>query len=77
VKAALLCCQPFVKNLKSIGCEINPCDPCVANKVVQGKQPAVVWHVQEAAVKEIIGTQPLNLKACFLTMHTPSQHPPT
>jgi hypothetical protein len=34
MKAALLYYQRFVTDLKSIGFEINPYDPCVANKIV-------------------------------------------
>jgi hypothetical protein len=36
MKAALLYYQRFDTDLKSIGFEINPYDPCVANKVVKG-----------------------------------------
>jgi hypothetical protein len=53
MKPALLRCQRFVKDLKSIGFEINPCDPCVANKVIQGKQLAVVWHVNNLKVSHV------------------------
>ena len=43
MKAALLYYQCFVADLKSIGFEINPYDPCVANKmIVEGKQLTVV-----------------------------------
>jgi hypothetical protein len=38
MKAALLYCHHFVADLTSIGFEINPYDPCVANKVVDGKR---------------------------------------
>ena len=42
MKAALLFYLKFVKNLKSIGFELNPYDPCVANKIVDGVQLTVV-----------------------------------
>jgi hypothetical protein len=46
MKAALLCYQHFVKDLKSVGFKINSCcNPCVTNKMVQGRQLTVVWHV--------------------------------
>ena len=53
MKAALLYYQRFVKDLKSIGFTINPYDPCVANKTVQGKQLTVVWHVDDLKVSHV------------------------
>ena len=50
MKAALLFYQNFVNNLKSIGFELNPYDPCVANKIVDGAQLTVVWHVDDLKV---------------------------
>ena len=38
MKAALLFYIKFVENLKSIGLQINPRDPCVTNKIVDGAQ---------------------------------------
>jgi hypothetical protein len=46
----LLYYQRFVKDLKSIGFQVNPYDPCVANKTVKGKQLTVVWHVDDLKV---------------------------
>ena len=46
MKAALLFCQKFVGDLMAIGFELNPCDPCVANKTINGKQLTLVWHVK-------------------------------
>ena len=42
MKSALLFYLKFVKNLKSIGFELNPYDPCVDNKSVDGAQLTVV-----------------------------------
>jgi hypothetical protein len=53
MKAALLYYQRFVTDLKSIGFEINPYDPCVANKIVDGKQLTVVWHVDDLKVSHV------------------------
>jgi hypothetical protein len=50
MKAALLYYQRFVKDLMSIGFEINPYDPCVTNKIVKHKQLTVVWHVDDLKV---------------------------
>jgi len=35
------------KDLLSYGFEINPYDPCVANKIVKGSQMTVSWHVDD------------------------------
>jgi hypothetical protein len=53
MKAALLYYQHFVTDLKSIGFEINPCNPCVANKIVKGKQLTVAWHVDDLKVSHV------------------------
>ena len=39
--------RKFVKDLKSYGFELNPYDPCVANKMVDGKQLTIYWHVDD------------------------------
>ena len=53
VKAALLFYIKFVKNLKSIEFELNPYDPCVANKIVDGAQLTVVWHIDDPKVSHV------------------------
>ena len=53
MKAALLFYLKFVKNIKSIGFELNPYDPCVANKIVDGAQLTVVWHVDDLKVSHV------------------------
>ena len=37
-------------DLKSLGFEINPYDPCVANKTINGKQMTICWHVDDLFV---------------------------
>ena len=53
MKAALLLYIKFVENLKSIGFQLNPYDPCVANKIVDGAQLTVLWHVDNLKVSHI------------------------
>ena len=53
MKSALLFYLKFVKNLKSIGFVLNPYDPCVANKIVDGAQLTVVWHVDDLKVSHV------------------------
>ena len=50
MKAALLFYLRFVKDLTSVGFELNPYDPCVANKILQGTQMTIVWHVDDLKV---------------------------
>ena len=45
--SAMLFYNKFSSDLKSFGFEINPYDPCVANKMVNGKQLTVCWHVDD------------------------------
>ena len=35
----------LTKALLSYGFELNPYDPCVANKMVNGEELTVYWHV--------------------------------
>ena len=48
MQAALLWYRTFLKCLKADGFEINKYDPCIANKIVNGKQCTVCWHVDDA-----------------------------
>jgi hypothetical protein len=43
--AALLYYKKFVKSLKSKGFKLNPYNPCMANKIIEGKQIMVCFHV--------------------------------
>jgi hypothetical protein len=45
--SALLFYRKLVGDLKSNGFVLNPYDPCVANKVINGKQMTVCWHVSD------------------------------
>ena len=40
-------------DLGSIGFEVNPYDPCVANKTIQGTHMTVVWHVDDLKVSYV------------------------
>jgi hypothetical protein len=45
LEAALLWYKTFRKDLEDNGLMINPYDPCVANKKVQGSQQTILFHV--------------------------------
>ena len=44
---SILYYRKFIKDIKSIGFEVNPYDICVANRMVNGKQHTVTWHVDD------------------------------
>jgi hypothetical protein len=50
LRSALLFYLKLVGDLKDYGFELNPYDPCVANKMVDGHQMTVVWHVDDLKV---------------------------
>ena len=45
--ASLLYYCKFTKSLTSIGFEINPYNPCVANKVIEGSQLTMCFHIDD------------------------------
>ncbi len=51
MRASLLFYRKMRKELEDYGFEINPYDPCVANRVTEcGKQMTVIWHVDNLMV---------------------------
>ena len=47
LKAALLFYNKFVKDIKKLGFVLNPYDPCVANRIANGSQQTICWHVDD------------------------------
>jgi hypothetical protein len=47
LQSSLLFYKKFKQDLESIGFKINPYDPCVANRDINGKQQTVTWHVDD------------------------------
>ena len=47
LQSSLLYYKKFRKDIEEIGFKINPYDPCVANRIIQGKQHTVTWHVDD------------------------------
>jgi hypothetical protein len=50
MESALLFYKKLSGDLQGYGFVINPYDPCVANKIVGGKQMTVSWHVDDLKV---------------------------
>jgi hypothetical protein len=50
MKSALLFYRKLVSELCDMGFEINPYDPCITNKMVNGTQMTVRWHVDDLMI---------------------------
>jgi hypothetical protein len=53
LQAALLFWQNLSTQLIKWGFEINPYDFCVANKLIDGKQCTIVWHVDDLKISHV------------------------
>ena len=51
--SAMLYYKKWTKDLQKYGFEINPYDPCVANKMVNGKQLTVSFHVDDVKISHM------------------------
>jgi hypothetical protein len=47
LQSSLLYYKKFRKDIESIGFKVNPYDPCVANRIINGSQQTVTWHVDD------------------------------
>jgi hypothetical protein len=56
LQLSLLNYKKFWKDNESIGFEVNPYDPCVANWIIKGKQHTVSWHVNDLKSSHINST---------------------
>ena len=45
--------KKLLRDLEKEGFEVNPYDPCVANKIVDGKQLTVTWHVDDLKASHV------------------------
>ena len=45
LQSLLLYYKKFRKDLEAISFITNPYDPCVANRIIKGKQHMVTWHI--------------------------------
>lgn len=50
LQAALLFWKDLSGELQRLGFELNPYDECVANKIIDGKQCTVLWHVDDLKI---------------------------
>ena len=53
LRADLLFYKRLRGDLDNMGFEVNPYDPCVANKRMNGKQMTICWHVDDVKVSHV------------------------
>ena len=53
MKSALVFYRKLVSELQEMGFEINPYNPCVANKMVNGTQMTIRWHVDNLMISHL------------------------
>jgi hypothetical protein len=53
MRAALLFWRKLSEKLTTLGFVLNPYNQCVANKVIDGKQGTVLWHVDDLKVSHV------------------------
>eukprot|EP00957_Ditylum_brightwellii_P156865 11939119-Ditylum_brightwellii.AAC.1 len=41
------------KDIESIGFVVNPFDICVANKIVDGKEQTITWHINDIKASHV------------------------
>ena len=50
LQSTLLFYRKFRADLEVFGFVVNPYDPCVANKMINGSQMTVIWHVDDLKI---------------------------
>ena len=50
LRAALLFYKKLCSDLEDMEFEVNPYDPCVANKIINGTQCTICWHVDDLKI---------------------------
>ena len=53
MKATLLYYRRFINDIQLVGFTLNPYDPCIANKQVDGHQLTLVWHINDIKVSHV------------------------
>ena len=56
IRAARLFWEKLSKQLMEWGFTPNPYDPCVMNRIVDGKQLTVTWHVDDLKISHVLST---------------------
>ena len=69
MKTALLWYRTFLNCLKADGFKINKYDPCIENKMINGKQRTVCWYVDDTKIshvdKDVVSEARKNIESQF------------
>ena len=65
IESALLWYNIFYTTLEGLVFERNPCDRCVAKKVIEGTQCTIDWYVYDNRNPEVISDIINEVKKCF------------
>ena len=65
LKSALLFYENLVGDLETYGFKINPYDPCVANKMIGGKQLTVCWHADDLKISCVESNEVTKMIQCL------------
>ena len=66
LKSALLFYKKLVGELIECGFKLNLYDPCVADKMINGSQMTVVWHVDTLKISHVDPMENREVATCNL-----------
>ena len=61
LKSSLLFYKKLRADLESIGFKVNPYDPCIANKTINGDQMMIIWHINDLNIPHQDGWEVTNI----------------
>lgn len=53
LEAAILWYNLYSETLQQLGFELNPYDVCIANKIINGKQCTIAWHIDDNKISHV------------------------
>ena len=53
LKSSLLFYKKLLSDSDLMGFELNPYDPCVTNKIKNGKQMMIIWHINNLKISHV------------------------
>ena len=77
MKSALLFYRKLVSELQEMGFTINPYDPCVANKTVNGTQMMIRWHVDDLMISHVSQDEIMRVVQGIKDIYGEKSHPET
>jgi hypothetical protein len=74
MKSALLFYRKLISELNEMGFEVNPYNPCIVNKIVNGSQMTIRWHVDDLMVSHSSGKAISKFLRALITESTGKIH---